>query len=149
MFISFCCFTGHSLGSSLWNVFCQVLDISLNCCVSFMQSFIEVISLSRSLRPYTLYLYTHVCVCKLFQTCLTLCDSSPQAPLSKGFSRQECWRGDAGSSRDLPHPGIKPSLLHCKRIPHCLSHQGNLSHADGCVIIFQYCYFHLSFMNGL
>ena len=30
-----------------------------------------------------------------------------QAPLSMGFSRQECWRGVAmPSSGDLPNPGI-------------------------------------------
>ena len=37
-----------------------------------------------------------VCVAKSLQSCLTLCDpidSSPQAPLSMGFSRQEYWSG--------------------------------------------------------
>ena len=37
-----------------------------------------------------------------------LCDPMDcvcQAPLSVGFSRQECWRGN--SSGDLPDPGIK------------------------------------------
>ena len=29
-------------------------------------------------------------------------------------------------SRDLPNPGIKPSLLHCRQILYCLSHQGSL-----------------------
>ena len=33
-----------------------------------------------------------------------------QAPLSMGFSRQECWSGlSCLFSRDLPEPGIKPS----------------------------------------
>ena len=32
-----------------------------------------------------------------------------QAPLSMGFSRQECWSGlPIPSPGDLPHPGIKP-----------------------------------------
>ena len=32
-----------------------------------------------------------------------------QAPLSMGFSRQECWSGlPFPSSRDLPDPGIEP-----------------------------------------
>ena len=32
-----------------------------------------------------------------------------QAPLSMGFSRQECWRGlPFPSPGDLPYPGIKP-----------------------------------------
>ena len=32
-----------------------------------------------------------------------------QAPLSMGFSRQECWRGlPFPSPGDLPDPGIKP-----------------------------------------
>ena len=42
----------------------------------------------------------------------TLCDpkdSSPQAPLSVGFSRQECWTGlPFPSPGDLPEPGIVP-----------------------------------------
>ena len=36
-----------------------------------------------------------------------------QAPLSMGFSRQECWSGlPLPPLVDLPDPGIKPTLLH-------------------------------------
>ena len=60
------------------------------------------------------------------KSCLTL--ETPwilahQAPLSS-FSRQDYWSGlPFPSPGDLPHPGIKPCLLHCKQIPHPLSHQ--------------------------
>ena len=52
---------------------------------------------------------------KLLQSCLTLCDPwtvACQAPLSKGFSRQEHWSGLPFSSPgDLPNPGIEPTSL--------------------------------------
>ena len=36
-------------------------------------------------------------------------DLAHQAPLSKGFSRQECWSGLAcPPPEDLPDPGIEP-----------------------------------------
>ena len=35
-----------------------------------------------------------------------------QAPLSMGFSRQECWSGfPFPSPGDLPNPGIEPTFL--------------------------------------
>ena len=47
--------------------------------------------------------------------CLTLVipwTVAPQAPLSMGFSRQECWsRLPFSSPGDLPNPGIKPGAL--------------------------------------
>ena len=47
------------------------------------------------------------------QSCPTLCNpmdySAPQAPLSKGFLRQEYWSGLPFSPPgDLPNPGIEP-----------------------------------------
>ena len=49
------------------------------------------------------------------QSCLTLCDPmdcSHRAPLSMGFSRQECWSGlPFPSPGDLPDQGIKPTSL--------------------------------------
>ena len=58
----------------------------------------------------------HTCMhAKLLQSCLTLydsMDSSPKAPLSMGFCRQECWSGlPFPSPGDLPDPGIKPMSL--------------------------------------
>ena len=51
-----------------------------------------------------------------------------QAPLSMRFPRQEYWSGlPFPSSRNLPNPGIKPRLLHCRQILYQLSqedHQG-------------------------
>ena len=42
----------------------------------------------------------------------TLWTIAHQAPLSMGFSRQECWNGlPCPPPRDLPHPGIKPRSL--------------------------------------
>ena len=52
---------------------------------------------------------------KSLQFFLTLCNSmdcSPQAPLSKEFSRQEYWSGlPCPPPRDLPDPGIEPAFL--------------------------------------
>ena len=47
--------------------------------------------------------------CLVAKSCLTLLQ--PQAPLSVGFSRQECWSGlPFLSPRDLSNPGIKPTF---------------------------------------
>ena len=47
-----------------------------------------------------------------------------QAPLSMGFSRQECWSGlSFPSPEDFPDPGIEPgSLPHCRQILYHLNH---------------------------
>ena len=51
---------------------------------------------------------------RLFATPWTV---AHQASLSMGFSRQESWSGlSFPSPGDLPDPGIKPSLLHCRQI---------------------------------
>ena len=55
---------------------------------------------------------------KSLQLCLTFCDPldcvAPQAPLSKGLSRQEYWSGLPFPSPGDPDPGIKPaSLVSC------------------------------------
>ena len=43
-----------------------------------------------------------------------------------GFSRQEYWSGwPCPPPRDLPNPGIEPSLPHCRWILYSLSHQGS------------------------
>ena len=53
--------------------------------------------------------------CPTFATPWTI---ALQAPLSMGFSRQECWDGlPFPSPGDLPKPVIKPGLLHCRRTP--------------------------------
>ena len=72
-------------------------------------------------------------VCSDASSCLTLCDpwtAAYQAPLSKGFSRQDDWGG-------LPCPppgiifltqGLNPCLLrllHCRQMLRRLSHQGS------------------------
>ena len=49
-----------------------------------------------------------------------------QAPLSKGFSRQEYWSGlPFPSPRDLPDPGIEPTFPALQAILYCLSLQGS------------------------
>ena len=52
---------------------------------------------------------------KLFQPCLTLCNSfaiACQVPLSMEFSRQECWSElPCPPPGDPPNPGIKPESL--------------------------------------
>ena len=55
--------------------------------------------------------YDKLAVAKMLQSCLSLCDpidSSHQAPLSLGFSRQEYWSG-------LPFP----SPMHAKSLQSC------------------------------
>ena len=45
---------------------------------------------------------------------------------SRGFSRQEYWSGlPCPPPGDLPNPWIEPGLPHCRRILHCLNHQGS------------------------
>ena len=51
--------------------------------------------------------------CLVAELCPTLCDPTDcvacQAPVSMGFSRQECWIGlPFPSPGDLPDPGIEP-----------------------------------------
>ena len=62
-------------------------------------------------------------------SCLTLCDprdSSHQAPLSMGFSRQQYGSGlPVPSPGDIPNPGIEPGDLHCRKTLYLLSHLGS------------------------
>ena len=49
-----------------------------------------------------------------------------QAPQSMGFSRQKYWSGSLFPSLgDLPDPGNKPGLLHCRQMLYHPSHQEN------------------------
>ena len=58
--------------------------------------------------------FMHVCA-KSLQSCLTLLDAMSvacQAPLSKGFFRQEYWSGlPSPFPGDLPNPGMEPVSL--------------------------------------
>ena len=56
--------------------------------------------------------------------CATPWTVAHQAPLSMEFSRQKYWSGlPRPPLEDLPNPGIKPGLLHCRQILYCLRHQ--------------------------
>ena len=56
------------------------------------------------------------------QSCLTLCDDREALPME--FSKQEYWSGlPFPSSGDLPNPGIRPVLPHCRHSLYQLSHQ--------------------------
>ena len=61
------------------------------------------------------------------KSCLTLATpwtAALQAPLSMWFPRQEYWSGLLfPSPRNLPNPGPKSSLLHCRQILYQLSYQ--------------------------
>ena len=62
--------------------------------------------LTLTLRPSVL---SHLGRVQLSATPWTL---ARQAPLSVGFSRQECWSGlPCPAPGDLPHPGIEPASL--------------------------------------
>ena len=59
--------------------------------------------------------------------CATPQTEAHKAPPSLGFSRQEYWSGlSFPSPGDLPNPGIKLGLLHCRQILYHLNHQGSL-----------------------
>ena len=62
---------------------------------------------------YTPLLYTTMCVLSLFscvQLFVTLWTTAYQAPMSMGFSREECWSGLlCPPPGDLPDPGIEPT----------------------------------------
>ena len=65
---------------------------------------IYTLSLSVLLAACVLSLFSHV------QLSVTLWAETHQAPLSIGFSRQECWsRLPCPLPGDLPNPGIKPT----------------------------------------
>ena len=67
-----------------------------------------------------------------------------QAPLSMGFSRQECWSGlPCLPAGDLPHPGIKPrspAVPALQADPLLLSHQGSPHRMDMQAIILSSSY---------
>ena len=53
-----------------------------------------------------------VCVLSHIRLCATPWTVARQAPLSTGFSRQECWSGlPCPPQANLPDPGIKPASL--------------------------------------
>ena len=62
--------------------------------------------------PLPAFILVQFC-CSVGKSCLTLCDpvdSTPEAPLSIGFSRQEYWSGLLfPSPGGLPHSGIEPT----------------------------------------
>ena len=68
-------------------------------------------------------------LCLVTQSCPTLANPrtvARQASLSMGFSRQEYWCGlPCPPPGDLPNPGIKPGLLHCRQILYHQSDQGS------------------------
>ena len=50
------------------------------------------------------------CCCLVDKSCLTPWTIAHQAPVSMGFSRQECWSGlPFPSPGDLPEPGVEPA----------------------------------------
>ena len=54
----------------------------------------------------------HVCMLSCVRLFATPWTVAHQAPLSIGFSRQECWSGlPFPSPGDLPNPGVKPESL--------------------------------------
>ena len=66
-------------------------------------------------------IFTHVCVCSVPPSCLTLCNSldcGPQPSVSMEFSRQEYWGelplpspGDLANPRMEPASSVSPALI--------------------------------------
>ena len=77
--------------------------------------FVNFCQFSSVVREYTLSYFLHVCTLKSFshvQLCVTPWTVACQAPLSKGFPRQEYWSGlPFPSPGDLPDPGLKSMSL--------------------------------------
>ena len=67
--------------------------------------------------------------CLVAKSCATLATPwtvACQAPLSKGFSRQEYRSGlPFPSAGDIPDQGIEPRLLHCRQILYQLRYEGS------------------------
>ena len=74
--------------------------------------------------PYLAHKEVKVLVAQL---CLTFCNPlACQDPLSMGFSRQECWSGQAILFfRESSQPRGELDLLHCRHILYHLSHWGS------------------------
>ena len=69
------------------------------------------------LRSHKCWSLSHI---RLFVTPRTV---THQDPLPVEFSKQEYWSSlPCPPPGDLPDPGIKPDLLHCRQIPYHLSH---------------------------
>ena len=71
-------------------------------------------------------------VCSVAQSCLTLCDtmdhSTPQAPLSMGFSRKNTGVGSLSLLQGIfPTQELIQGLLHCRQILYQLSYEGSPS----------------------
>ena len=70
------------------------------------------------------------CACKVtsvMSDSRNIVDCSPQAPLSKGVSRQEYWSGlPCPPPGDLPDPGIEPAFPDLQADSLLLNHQGSL-----------------------
>ena len=79
-----------------------------------------------------------VCVCEslgrvqLFATPWTV---ASQAALSMDFSRQKYWRGHFLLQGSFPAQGSNLSLLHCRQILSCLSHQRSPNIKEEAVIM--------------
>ena len=107
---------GKSL--TIWPFISKVISLLFNMLSRFFMAF-----LPRS--NHLLINHTCAVLCVTAQSCLTLCDPTDrsQAPLSMGFSRQECWSGlPFPSPGDLPDPGIKSGLPHCRQALYSLNH---------------------------
>ena len=65
--------------------------------------------------------------------------------LSMGFSRQEYWTGlPFPSPGELPNPGIRPDLLHCRQILYQLSYKGKPLNIVAYILYF-YSFFSLGY----
>ena len=77
--------------------------------------YVSCINLITSLIVHNTYQLIHTCACGHFsciQHSVILWTVTHQAPLSKGFSRQEYWNGSpCPPPGDLPNPRIEPTSL--------------------------------------
>ena len=96
-------------------------------CCFFIQHFFDVcVQIAHSTILWTIVVFTEEFNCfpgsvrVSPQSCLALHDPGTvarQAPLSMGFSSQECWSGlPFPYPGDLPDPGMEPGLLHSRHV---------------------------------
>ena len=74
------------------------------------------------------YVYVHICVCLVAQSCPTLCDPMDCSPPGSSVHGDSPGKNTGEGCHVLlqgifPTQGSNPGLPHCRKILYCLSHQ--------------------------
>ena len=91
------------------------IDVFLELSCFFHDLYVFITPISKNLDIWCLWKCLSIS-CLVVSVCDPM-DCSLPGSLSMEFFRQEYWSGlPFPSPRDLPDPGVKPSLLHCRQI---------------------------------